>query len=68
MTIKIVKVSNARKSYLNNAVKLDSPTRVTSNVSLLERYYSYYTLLGVIALYIYVGKLFFSYSSFTLAH
>jgi len=65
MTSKIVKVSNARKSYLNNAVKLDSPTRLALNVSLLERYYSY-TLLGVIALWIYVGKLFFS--SLTLAH
>lgn len=69
MTSKIVKESNARKSYLNNAVKLDSPTCVASNVSLLERYYSYYTLLSVIALDVYVGKLFFSsYSSFTLAH
>jgi len=58
MTSEIVKVSNAHKSYLNNAVKLDSPTRVALNVSLSELYYSY-TLFGVIALWIYVGKLFF---------
>lgn len=54
MTIKIVKVSNARKSYLNNAVKLDSPTRAASNVSLLERYYSYYILCWVYLRYRYM--------------